>query len=277
MGRYSKVAIVRATFTPQLARQKAPSSGAHTDSGPAGTRRPQLTFRACVAAAAAALLLAACSSTAASTGAPPTTDTSTATSTANLVAVPAVAGDSVAQAKAALSAAHLRVGHLTRHRSNVRPGTILAESPTAGSEEAAGTTVNLVVAIAVPRSRVPYVVGESRANATARLEAAGFTVATVWRNVSSGSNRTVLSQSPYAGTQAEAGTRVTIVVANFVAPPPPPAAPPQTQACTTTASGNCIQGGEFCRQDEYGTYGYDANGRKYLCTGDAVHPHWETP
>ena len=55
------------------------------------------------------------------------------------------------------------------------------------------------------------------------------------------------------------------------------AAAPTTHACTQTSSGSCIQGGEFCPQASYGTYGYDADGTRYKCTGDAVHPHWEGP
>jgi hypothetical protein len=47
--------------------------------------------------------------------------------------------------------------------------------------------------------------------------------------------------------------------------------------CTRTSSGTCIQGGEFCKQSEYGQKGYDANGRKYICKGSRVHPHWEKP
>lgn len=50
--------------------------------------------------------------------------------------------------------------------------------------------------------------------------------------------------------------------------------PPPT-SCTTTSSGSCIQGGEFCPQADYGQSGTDANGRTYVCTGDTEHPHWE--
>jgi peptidoglycan hydrolase CwlO-like protein len=49
----------------------------------------------------------------------------------------------------------------------------------------------------------------------------------------------------------------------------------KTHACTQTASGSCIQGGEFCRQALYGQSGWDGSGRRYTCTGDHVHPHWE--
>jgi hypothetical protein len=57
--------------------------------------------------------------------------------------------------------------------------------------------------------------------------------------------------------------------------PTPPA--PARHACTRTSSGTCIQGGEFCRQALYGTSGWDAAGRRYVCEGDHTHPHWMTP
>jgi hypothetical protein len=48
-------------------------------------------------------------------------------------------------------------------------------------------------------------------------------------------------------------------------------------ACTTTSSGTCIQGGQFCPQAKYGESGWDAEGRRYVCTGDSDHPHWMVP
>jgi hypothetical protein len=73
-----------------------------------------------------------------------------------------------------------------------------------------------------------------------------------------------------------------------VAPPPAPRHPHRHRhasggsplatrhSCTTTSSGSCIEGGEFCPQASYGHVGYDAEGRKYTCTGDTERPHWET-
>ena len=48
-------------------------------------------------------------------------------------------------------------------------------------------------------------------------------------------------------------------------------------ACTRTSTGHCISGGEFCPQASYGHAGYDAHGRKYICKGNHVHPHWMLP
>jgi predicted secreted protein len=59
--------------------------------------------------------------------------------------------------------------------------------------------------------------------------------------------------------------------------PAPPKPKPVQHACTTTSSGSCIQGGEFCPQADYGQSGWDANGTRYVCEGDTTHPHWELP
>jgi hypothetical protein len=56
---------------------------------------------------------------------------------------------------------------------------------------------------------------------------------------------------------------------------PQPAPPPAHHGCTTTSSGSCIRGGEFCPQADYGMVGYDAAGTRYVCKGDPDHPHWE--
>jgi hypothetical protein len=68
---------------------------------------------------------------------------------------------------------------------------------------------------------------------------------------------------------------VTVRSTKVAAAPVPPTvtAPVQTPPCTRTDSGTCIQGGEFCRDSDEGTYGYDANGRRYYCTNG----HWEGP
>jgi hypothetical protein len=69
-----------------------------------------------------------------------------------------------------------------------------------------------------------------------------------------------------------------VVVIHVSAPKPPPvhhAPPPVHHACTTTSTGSCIRGGEFCPQASYGMTGWDAAGRSWVCTGDRTHPHWE--
>ena len=47
--------------------------------------------------------------------------------------------------------------------------------------------------------------------------------------------------------------------------------------CTRTSSGSCIQGGQVCPQASYGHSGWDVRGRRYVCKGDHIHPHWMIP
>lgn len=57
------------------------------------------------------------------------------------------------------------------------------------------------------------------------------------------------------------------------------AGPPVAVGCTTTSSGSCIRGGEFCPTSDNGTTGTDGAGRTYVCedkTGSG-RDHWETP
>lgn len=58
---------------------------------------------------------------------------------------------------------------------------------------------------------------------------------------------------------------------------PGDAAVHDARPCTRTSSGTCIRGGQFCPQSKYGRSGWDAGGRRYVCKGDRVHPHWMIP
>lgn len=53
--------------------------------------------------------------------------------------------------------------------------------------------------------------------------------------------------------------------------------PDASHECTTTSSGSCIAGGQFCPKAKYGQSGWDAQGRMYVCKGDSDHPHWMIP
>lgn len=46
-----------------------------------------------------------------------------------------------------------------------------------------------------------------------------------------------------------------------------------SHSCTTTSSGSCIRGGEFCPSSKAGQFGWDAQGHKYICRDG----HWRVP
>lgn len=144
------------------------------------------------------------------------------------VTVPDVVGD---KAPAAISA--LRAQGLSTQTSSVASskakGIVISESPAAGESVAKGSTVTLRVSRGP--SRVPDVVGQTRAAAVAALKAEGFDAA-VFVVPSSEPKNTVVAQRPRAGANAPADSKVRLNVSSGttsgggVPPPPPPQPPP---------------------------------------------------
>lgn len=92
------------------------------------------------------------------------------------VDVPALTGMSADDAGAAVGAAGLGLGGVTREYSTQPAGTVLSQSPEAGSRVDEGTQVNLTVATDSPQGPVPNVVGKDAETARTTLEEQGYTV-----------------------------------------------------------------------------------------------------
>jgi serine/threonine-protein kinase len=156
------------------------------------------------------------------------------------VRVPDLAGQQQATAEASLTSAGLSVGTVTRQPSSTQPaGTVISQSPGAGSSVPAGGKVNLTVAEAPKEATVPNVVGKSEALAAAALGGAGFTPKTASAPTTEASkDGVVLKQSPAGGTKARKGATVTITV-GVLTPPTTTTTPPTTTTTppptTTTA------------------------------------------
>jgi eukaryotic-like serine/threonine-protein kinase len=130
------------------------------------------------------------------------------------VRVPDVSGDSQSGAEAALTAVGLAVGTVTPQVSaGQAAGSVLTQSPPAGSSVRTGTKVNLTVAKASNEVAVPKVVGESETQAAAALGGAGFVPSLVTAATSEESQvGVVLKQSPTGGHMARKGSTVTLTV-----------------------------------------------------------------
>lgn len=130
------------------------------------------------------------------------------------VKVPEVTGSTQAEAKAALTAVGLKVGGVTQQAAAGKAaGTVLSQSPQAGTPLQTGQAVNLTVAQAPKETAVPEVVGQNEAQAAATLGRAGFNPKSVSRAVSNPAQvGVVLKQSPAGGHQAPNGATVTIAV-----------------------------------------------------------------
>jgi eukaryotic-like serine/threonine-protein kinase len=139
-----------------------------------------------------------------------------------LVAVPAVVGQTEAAATAALRRVGLRV-NIARVPSESPAGTVIAQRPQGGARAPKGSTARLNVATGpqadgstqtVPttgEATVPNVVGLSDTDASARLQAAGFRVSSTPVS-STRPPGTVLTQSPSAGNVTTRGSTVRITV-----------------------------------------------------------------
>jgi serine/threonine-protein kinase len=139
-------------------------------------------------------------------------------------AVPTVIGDTASAARAALTAAGFAVQSMTV-TSKQSAGTVISESPQAGTQAAPGSLVTIEIAKAPPpppptTTKVPTVTGDTAAAAKSALRTAGFTVSVITQTVTSKSqDRTVISQSPSGGSKAQRGSTVTIVVGRYKKPP----------------------------------------------------------
>jgi serine/threonine-protein kinase len=143
------------------------------------------------------------------------------------VSVPNVTGQNEASATSELSNVGLKAD-VTEEESNETPGTVLRQSPSAGTKIEKGGTVTIVVAKAPTKVQVPGVIGQDQGTASSSLSAAGLTVITDTQNVTDESqDGTVVDQDPAEGTEVKKGSKVTIVVGKFT-PTPPPTTPAGT-------------------------------------------------
>jgi serine/threonine-protein kinase len=130
-----------------------------------------------------------------------------------LATIPGVAGQTEAQARRLLEQAGFRVRVRERSSDSVRKGEAIETQPGENSQAERGSTVNLIVSAGARQVAVPDVVGATEASARGTLTGAGFTVTATEREDERATPGTVLSQSPAAGSQADKGSAVTIVVA----------------------------------------------------------------
>jgi beta-lactam-binding protein with PASTA domain len=128
---------------------------------------------------------------------------------------PRLTGLDVADARARLRDLGLR-STVTRVNSPKPSGTVVDQSPSAGTALRRGETVALTVSSGPAPVAVPDVVGLDEQSAREQLEAAGFEVTTVDEATSDlAEDGQVVGQTPSAGTERKPGTLVTLRVARL--------------------------------------------------------------
>jgi eukaryotic-like serine/threonine-protein kinase len=141
-----------------------------------------------------------------------------------LVAVPALVGQTEQEARAALQRVGLRA-NVVRVPSAEPPGSVVDQNPLSGARIPRGSRVRLNVSIGSPSSgstqtvpttaeaTVPNVVGQTEVAARRTLQEAGFRVTVIGRTVTDpAQDGIVVEQDPRAGTRAPEDSDVFIYV-----------------------------------------------------------------
>ena len=96
--------------------------------------------------------------------------------------------------------------------TNAPAGTVIDQSPGAGTRVDAGSTVTITVAVAVQTVTVPTVTGLTNSQAFTELQSAGFNPIGASAPSDTVPEGIVISQSPGGESEAEEGANVEIVV-----------------------------------------------------------------
>jgi serine/threonine protein kinase/beta-lactam-binding protein with PASTA domain len=137
------------------------------------------------------------------------------------VALPNVVDENFSDAKLLLEQDKFVVAKPIKMVSSATPGTVLAQTPNTGTATQ-GSTVTLTIAQAPPNVTVPYLRGDTQAQAGVALGELGLSPSVVFEDRSTNPqyNNEVLSQSPKAGTSVPPATTVIIRVETYVQPNP---------------------------------------------------------
>jgi beta-lactam-binding protein with PASTA domain len=132
---------------------------------------------------------------------------------AQLVKVPGVTGMNESEALATIRGAGLNPAVNYAYSSTASKGTVIGQSPLAGTSVSSGSSVAITVSQGESsRSSVPGVVGMTETAAKETLSAAGLTYKVVYSPVDPSQVGIVISQFPGAGATAVPGSQVIITV-----------------------------------------------------------------
>jgi len=135
--------------------------------------------------------------------------------TAQKIEVPDLAGLTAATARRMLRSAGFTVVVVTV-QSGEPAGQVVGQSPRAGLEIRRGGEVTVRVSSGAAQVDVPDVTGLDEQSATLQLESAGLEVRVTYESTAdSAEDGVVLRQSPVAGSMADEGTLVMLVVARL--------------------------------------------------------------
>ena len=127
-------------------------------------------------------------------------------------AVPNVAGKAQNSAQSELEKLGFTVELQYEKNDSVAEGNVIRQSPAAGTQLTAGSKITLVVSSGRPTTAVADVVGKTKAEAKAALEAQGFKVTFTEEHSNTVASGKVIRQTPAAGSGQFSGTSITVVI-----------------------------------------------------------------
>jgi eukaryotic-like serine/threonine-protein kinase len=133
------------------------------------------------------------------------------------VAVPTVIGSTFETASSVLQGRGFAVARGPDVESDQPTGTVVSQSPNAGTFQAPGATITLRVSKGPTTTAVPDVTSLAQQDAVQQLRASGFRVAIVAQDVDDPTQDGIVqTQDPVGGKQAQPGSTVTISVGRFL-------------------------------------------------------------
>lgn len=135
--------------------------------------------------------------------------------------IPNVVGLTQAAATTAITGGGFTLGTVTTAHDPIVPfGYVISQNPAAGTPEAPGFPVDILVSLGIALVTVPNVVGLTLAAATAALTGVGLIVGTLSTGPSFQPIGRITAELPTAGTVVAAGSAINLVQSNGLVPVP---------------------------------------------------------
>ena len=148
-----------------------------------------------------------------------------------LMKIPSVEGASASNATASITAKGFVVDTREDYSSSVAAGYVISQTPAAGTEAEAGSTVTIVISKGKQTVTMISVTGQPESSARDALERMGLKVKTESEYNSYVPAGSVVRQSPDSGNEVMPGSEVTLTISLGAAPPPSsePSSEPSTE------------------------------------------------
>lgn len=128
------------------------------------------------------------------------------------VAVPALIGKPVGEARDRLREGGLVLGQTRERPADAKPGLVIDQQPSEGERVAPGAAVQIVVSTGPQQVEVPRLLGLTRADALRVIKESGLTVGAVRQGDAARENAIVVEQDPKPGSRVSPGSAVSVTL-----------------------------------------------------------------